>query len=538
MKKIKENKKVIIFLILIILVQVFFKIYLDYNKEDFFIDELYSYGLMNYKQAFIFEEENFRENWHNKEYFDDYLTVSQDEVLDFSPVYYNQEEDYHPPFYYLLLRIATSFTIGYFTKWSGLILNILIFICSAIMVFLIGKRLFKSDKYALLLIFIYGFSKFSSENTLFIRMYQLLELQILFLVYWYLKNYQKEKLGIKQLIIFGFLIVLGTLTQYYYIIFLIGVLIIALARYIRKKQIKNILKIISVFILAQIIIYMIFPKYIDQLAGNSDRSSSGNISISEKIEKSIDREKQYFKIIEDSMFHFKISYLLVGMLIVGGILLIIKLIQNKKAKITLKNSTDIISIIVPTLFYWYIVSTTSPYIDLRYMLPLFVFILTVIFYLLQKEIEMIIKNRKHVFILTTVIGVFYATSFWYKPHYRYQYIGNKEIIETIKEYKDIPCIYLYTHFDVLENDFVQNINYVRQFENVYIMDKTNFSVNKLRKILEGKDISQGIIIYDKEKEIGDKIYRIIRDMDEFTNYKKIVELKSERIIFDEIYLIY
>lgn len=538
MKKIKENKKVIIFLILIILVQVFFKIYLDYNKEDFFIDELYSYGLMNYKQAFIFEEENFRENWHNKEYFDDYLTVSRDEALVFSPVYYNQEEDYHPPFYYLLLRIATSFTIGYFTKWSGLILNILIFIGSAIMVFLIGKRLFKSDKYALLLIFIYGFSKFSSENTLFIRMYQLLELQMLFLVYWYLKNYQKEKLGIKDLIIFGFLIVLGTLTQYYYIIFLIGVLIIALARYIRKKQIKNILKIISVFILAQIIIYMIFPKYIDQLAGNSDRSSSGNISISEKIEKSIDREKQYFKIIEDSMFHLKISYLLVGMLIVGGILLIIKLMQNKKAKITLKSSTDIISIIVPTLFYWYIVSTTSPYIDLRYMLPLFFFILIVIFYLLQKEIEMIIKNRKHVFILTTVIGVFYATSFWYKPHYRYQYIGNKEIIETIKEYKDIPCIYLYTHFDVLENDFVQNINYVRQFENVYIMDKTNFSVNKLRKILEGKDMSQGIIIYDKEKEIGDKIYRIIRDMDEFTNYKKIVELKSERIIFDEIYLIY
>ena len=90
----------------------------------------------------------------------------------------------------------------------------------------------------------------------------------------------------------------------------------------------------------------------------------------------------------------------------------------------------------------------------------------------------------------------------------------------------------------MENDFVQNINYVRQFENVYIMDKTNFSVNKLRKILEGKDMSQGIIIYDKEKEIGDKIYRIIRDMNEFTNYKKIVELKSERIIFDEIYLIY
>ena len=65
-------KKTNIILILIILLQIVFKIYVDYNKEDFYIDEIYSYGLMNYKQAFIFEEPTFLENWHDQKYFDDY----------------------------------------------------------------------------------------------------------------------------------------------------------------------------------------------------------------------------------------------------------------------------------------------------------------------------------------------------------------------------------------------------------------------------------------------------------------------------------
>ena len=78
----KKNKKIIIILIIIILIQIIYKIYIDYHKEDFFFYELYSYGLMNYKQAFIFEEDTFINNWHNKEYFDDYLAVSKEEAKD------------------------------------------------------------------------------------------------------------------------------------------------------------------------------------------------------------------------------------------------------------------------------------------------------------------------------------------------------------------------------------------------------------------------------------------------------------------------
>ena len=57
--KLRNKKKIIIFLVIIILIQVLYKIYVGYHKEDFFVDELFSYGLMNYPRAYIFENEDF-----------------------------------------------------------------------------------------------------------------------------------------------------------------------------------------------------------------------------------------------------------------------------------------------------------------------------------------------------------------------------------------------------------------------------------------------------------------------------------------------
>ena len=272
--KSKRNKKIVIILIFLIAFQLLFKIYIDINKEDFFVDELFSYGLMNYKQAFIFEEPTFVNNWHDKEYFDEYLIVSEEEADNFGRAYKNQKEDYHPPLYYLLLRIAAGFTIGTFTKWTGLILNLIIFIGCAIVLYFIGKLLFGDKRYAILLVAFYGFSKFSTENTLFIRMYQLLELQILLLAYWGLKNYYKKELKLKEMLLFVAIVVLGTLTHYYYIIFLLGISLVYIIKYIKKKQFKNLSKFLIAFVMAQLLICLIFPKYLDQIVGNADRTET------------------------------------------------------------------------------------------------------------------------------------------------------------------------------------------------------------------------------------------------------------------------
>ena len=123
----KLNKIEIILLILVILLQVIVRVDVGKKKSYIHIDEGYSYGLMNYKKVDIISNDDFYNTWHNSEYYTDYLTISKVERLNFFSVYENQKNDVHPPFYYLMLRIAALFTVEEFSKWSGIVLNILIF---------------------------------------------------------------------------------------------------------------------------------------------------------------------------------------------------------------------------------------------------------------------------------------------------------------------------------------------------------------------------------------------------------------------------
>lgn len=536
-EKIKQNKTIIL-LILIIIIQLAAKIYVDFGKEDFFIDEIYSYGLMNYKQAFIFEEPTFMNHWHSKEYFDEYLIISEDEATNLAPVYNNQMEDYHPPFYYLLLRIASSFTIGSFTKWTGLILNLIIFVACDIMVYFIGKILFRNKNYALLLVTFYGFSKFSMENTLFIRMYQLLELQMLLLAHWGLKNYYQKDLKLKEIFKFIILVVLGTLTHYYFIIFLIGISIIFIIKYLRKKQFKNLAKFIIAFAIAQILIALIFPAYTNQLMGNTDRSSNKILTPEGRWILYAEREKEYLEVLDNNMFNIKISYIMIAIVVLAIVLLVINLIKNGKKKVRFKINRRINIILIPTIFYWLVISLTSPYIDVRYILPICVFILISIMFILKKELQMIIKNKKIVLILMLIICICYINPLWGNKELQYQYKGSKEKIENIEKYKDIPCIYIYRPADVLKNTFNYDINYVRQFENVYIMEDTKFTTQEVEKALEGIDISEGIIIMGRDNKITLMIQEVVQELEDFNNYKKIEDITTERKIPTGVYWLY
>lgn len=541
--KLKSKEKYyIIILIVIILAQVLYKIYVGYHKEDFFVDELSSYGLMNYSQAYMFEKADFSNNWHNKEYFDDYLVISKDEAWDWSPIYKNQMEDFHPPLYYLLLRIAASFTIGGFSKWTGLSLNIMIFICCAIALYKIGNLLFKDKKIALVLVFIYGFSKFSTENTLFIRMYQLLELQIILLLGWHIKNEAKLQLEIKELLKLIILIILGSLTHYYYIIFLIGICIVKIINYIKRKQFKNLMKYIIAICIAEVLISFIFPGYTEQLKKNFVRCNDTSIESSEvETEASVNiliRETKYLNILDNHMFNLKITYVILGLTIISIILLILNTYKNIKMKRKSKYSLEIIYIIVPMIFYWGIITTTSPYIDVRYILPFFILLLISIVYMLTFILKKLIKSEKSIIIVLMIISLLYVLPFYGNTELEYQYSSNKEAIEKIQKYKEVPCIYIYTDKDMLKNNFLLNLNYIRQFENVYVMNKTEFSTENLEKVLDRIDTSKGIIIYDEGMGTNDRAKQIVKNMDEFSKYKKIVRFTEDEITKGVVTLIY
>lgn len=196
-----DKKRIIItWLIIIIITQIIAITYATSKREYYHIDEYYSHGLMQYKRAFIYENEDFLNNWHDSEYYKDYLTINENEKWDFSSVYNNQIEDVHPPLYYLFLRIACSFNIGEFSIWPGTILNIIFFVIASILLFLVAKEIFNNPYYALLVCLVTGFSLAVIETVMYVRMYELLVLNILALIYYHIRKNKINELTFKDLI--------------------------------------------------------------------------------------------------------------------------------------------------------------------------------------------------------------------------------------------------------------------------------------------------------------------------------------------------
>lgn len=106
-------------------------------KKGYFVDEIWSYGLSNSYYHAQLEDNNSLENVKiSSELFKKYLTVDEGKNFKFGSVVNNQMHDAHPPLFYMVLHSVSSLFTGTFSKWFGLIPNIIYFV---IVMFLLLK---------------------------------------------------------------------------------------------------------------------------------------------------------------------------------------------------------------------------------------------------------------------------------------------------------------------------------------------------------------------------------------------------------------
>ena len=238
--KLKDNKKEILIIGIILIIQTIVFVVAGIKKSYIHMDEAYSLGLASYNKTDIQANEDFYNTWHNKEYYEDYLKVNENEKNNFLPVYENQKNDVHPPLYYLLLRIAMGFHIDTYSKWSGIILNVIIYAFITIFMYLIIKKILKEDKNHLeksaILALVSSLTLASINNVIYIRMYALATLNIVATTYFHLKLLDKNEIDYKLLFAIGISALLGSLTHYYYLFYLIPLVIMFSIRYIKKKH--------------------------------------------------------------------------------------------------------------------------------------------------------------------------------------------------------------------------------------------------------------------------------------------------------------
>ncbi len=85
---------------------------------------------------------------------------------------------------------------------------------------------------------------------------------------------------------------------------------------------------------------------------------------------------------------------------------------------------------------------------------------------------------------------------------------------------------MYGGYDVLNNGFLNDYNYVRQFEKVYIMDKKLFLPIKVEDILKEVNTDNGIIFIDYKEKINKRAMMIINQIEKFSNYEEIMQIND------------
>lgn len=411
------NDKHILALLLVLVVSFGSMIYFGNQKQGYHVDELYSYGLSNSEylpfmhfgnhdydvkdwmneygagesfadlfsnlwkdfqilkdcnfdfygseiyQAYRVAQQNsgdtYSTTWVSGQDYLDYLAVSESNTFNYASVYYNQRGDVHPPFFYILLHTICSVFQGAFSKWFGLSLNIVILLLALVVIYCICEKHFGGKNMAIAATCMYAFSIGFMSTAMFIRMYALLTLMTLLCAYVHLNIWKSDfQFNKKMLAALFFSILGGYYTQYYFVLYAIGMAAVMTVLMILKQKWKNLFVYIFTLGCAAVTGILIWPFSIKHVFGGYRGRASLNV------------------LQTGSFYWYKSEYMLnhivdnifggISWLPIALILLFVGscIYARKKSFCVAKNAI----LAIPIVFYTLIVGQISPFLTDRYVM--------------------------------------------------------------------------------------------------------------------------------------------------------------------------
>lgn len=221
LSKIKKliSDKALLSLIFILLINLSFMGYFCQKKQTFFVDEGFSYIQSNGTSTSIPYIEDDELCRLNPPIFKDQLTVQPARKFTYKRI--TEILEVHPPLFYFIFHTINSFFPNHFTKWTGLTLNLIIFLLTQLALYQLAKQ-FLSPIKSLLPVIFYGFSVAAICTVVFIRNYMLLTLLTTLLSLYAVKIIRNintdDKTYLRNLSYFCLSLFFGFLTHYYFLL--------------------------------------------------------------------------------------------------------------------------------------------------------------------------------------------------------------------------------------------------------------------------------------------------------------------------------
>ncbi len=502
----QTKKREITVIAVILILQTLIYIICGGLKSYIHMDEAYSLGLSNYHRVEIQQNEDFYDNWHNGEYYNDYLSLQEDEFGEYSQVYENQKNDVHPPFYYLILRFAMGFAPEIYTHWHGVIINIICYAFITLLSYALLQRILKDENRAkeksALFAFLGSLTMASLTNVLYIRMYALTALNILLIAYLHVKLRECKGNKAKWLVLISLSALIGSLTHYYYLFYLFALFLYQCYRYVRTKEYTTLRFYIGSMAVAGGLSLAIFPYSIQHMFFGYQ--GEGFISRLFNLQKMIDNIINYAWTVNQYGFNNALTFIAVGVIVLCC--------YRKKYRKDVKplEETDeekiitLNSLIIPTLFYFIIVSAASPWIELRYVAAICINVFVLVFYYFHRLLKSLWETKTVNKIMCAVLAFMFVVLpvvTKQEPQSMY-YRERADIVETIENNAHVPAIYV---FDSRDNRFLDDILLFAKLESSYISFDKETTAEYYKSVLKDTDMSSGLFVFINNNQDNDSI---------------------------------
>ena len=498
-------------------------------KSGMFIDEIYTYGLSNsHYMPFIGgggqeDHDTLPEQVITREDFYDYLAVTDTEPgFDARSVYYNQVQDVHPPLYYWIINFCSTLARGQFSKWIGLIPDLLIYLGTLALLYALGIELFDSPWIAAVMSLLYGLSQVGLSTMLMIRMYVLMCLFTVLLALLTAKELRMPSWR-KELQI-GFTIFAGLMTQYYFVFyafFLCAATVLALS--VRKNW-KAALRFSLCALIGVGLMLVCFPAVFIQMTGHRLGPESDALSNLLNFSAWVGRLRYYFGQFRVGLPAAVVAA--VAALCIAAAAAIQRRQSGTKNEISEENrQSSVISfpcttlcrtliILLPVIPTVFIPAIISPVLEGRYIyniMPICMLVPGIFLWLCSRHLDI-----RGICIVTAALAVFWSLRT--VPDYIYD--EHRGYNDALAAHAEVPCVYLTGYYAGVTQDMLQ----LMTFDEVYVTE--NPGSERLREYLEIKDSDEMVVYIDIDSMWGSGFdpNTELRALEEHTGYTEAEHL--------------
>ena len=398
--------------------------------------------------------------WIAKEHFKDYLECDREDAFNPLSVYYNAKDDIHPPLYYMMIHFVCSIFQGEITVWHGCVINMVALAVTLWLLGCIGDMLFHRKSSTIALMILYGFSSGIIATALWVRMYALLTLWLVWLLYLHIRKvsgYKQDsflrvnKSGrVKWIGSFGILI--ATLvtfwTNYFGLFYLIPLAACTFFLLLKEKRTRECLAYVRTMVTAAVIGLGCFPFAISDVF-----SSAFGTEVLSQLEDGIadyvSRLVKFSEIVAENVAGGPVF--LLAAFLVPSVVAIYGRIKKGKSEAGGK-WWPVLLCVVPTVVFYLLDAKMSPHFVERYFMPVFPLVALLLVLFWERGLLHMLQGKAFdvvcIVFACFLLVVQLPDRVWEEDYFR---TGYKEQLAIAERYGEYPMVCMYAGYSLYEN---------------------------------------------------------------------------------------